>query len=253
MAVQDRKKPTCGLSIGSVGTERKMPFLQVYASILKRCRFVSVRDLYAYTELRSVNNKTFLLPDLVWNYKPFLDKKKDDSPFTVGVMLRDCGKFKDADLVAAAQKLLLHLEAEKNARFIFFNTYGERLANRTLVEPVSSVLKDVAKIPPHKTIDMIEHLDNFRSIDLLVGMPYHGFVLSCLYGVPAIGWAYESKIIELTNALRLNVIYNVNETEALIQPLAGTSEVFKALSQMMQMEAALHFNLFDRLILEREV
>lgn len=206
--------PFCALSIGSVGTRKKMDPLPNY-DLLKHAKFINVRDRYAFDRLSTISDKVHLLPDIVWSYKPPI-KKTVKKKFIVGVMLRDCGVFDKKEMIKETISTLRKFNKIIPIKLLFFNVYGEKLEKRTCHKEVGKHFKDVEYIPHHNTLNMINHLKNYNRCDFVFTMAYHGIILSTLYGIPCSGWIYETKIMGLIENLGFEMAENLGESQIIV-------------------------------------
>lgn len=244
--IRSKGIPFCALSIGSVGAVRKTNFTGIY-SYLSNAEFVTCRDNYAFEHLSKINKATELLPDLVWNYQPRVKKVKEEK-LTIGIMLRHSTKFNDSDLVYNFHNVINEALRDTDYKLLFFNTYGEKLKDRTLHNQLSRG-HNAEMIPHHKTKDMISHLSNFNRCDKAIVMPYHGFVFSEIYGVPSIGWAYETKVQELCEReLIQEYAYDFEDNYKIVDFLKSETPKESKATQLRE-KAKGHFEKLDKYLL----
>lgn len=252
--IHARGIPFCTMSIGSVGTRKKIPCLPNYES-LKNSVFITVRDRFAHEELSKISDKVHLLPDIAWSYKPPV-KKVINEKFTIGVMLRDCGCFNKANMIKRTIKILRSFGLTIPIKLLFFNVYGEKLEARTCHKEIGNRFKDVEYVPHHNTLNMPSHLENYNRCDFVFVMAYHGIIMSILYGVPCSGWIYETKIMELIEKLGFNMAENLGEASiieemfqrSITEPVHGgyynNDEVAKLIAGSQK-----HYQLLDKYLL----
>jgi len=233
--VEEHNVPFCVLSVGSGSKSLKNHDKKTF----KGAEFITVRDRIALETIGGT-----MLPDLGWSYKPDVKPKGNK----VGVMLRHSSTYKDYDLSKACQDIMRVLgDIGIYDGFLFFSTYGCRLWKQTMWSPGWALASeyDIQYIDLHDTDNFIEHLDYYNQCKLVITMPYHGIVFSCLYGVPFMGWSYERKVTLLAEEMSLML-----PTSLQTYPRINRPERLPV--KQMQEGAEIHYEMLDQYLNEKE-
>ncbi len=157
-------------------------------NILKKCKYITVRDEKSLFLLRGWGLKPDLVSDPVWN----IDLKEKVSMNRVGVQLRSWK--------GLSQKYLFALARQINANFadkeIYIYSFQDALdlelckhfeAQLKLVNPnIKTVLLNALSID--------ETIQSFSNLDYLIGMRYHACLLALKYGIPTLALSYDQKV-----------------------------------------------------------
>ena len=165
--------------------------------LLKKCKYITVRDEKSLFLLRGWNLKPDLVSDPVWN----IETKPKVSMNRVGVQLRSWKNM--------PQKYLFALAREINKNFsdreIYIYSFQDALdsdickhfnAQLQLVNP-----KIKTKFLPAMSID--ETVQSFSNLDYVIAMRYHACLLALKYGIPTLALSYDEKVEKI--AKRFNI------------------------------------------------
>ena len=165
--------------------------------LLKKCKYITVRDEKSLFLLRGWDLKPDLVSDPVWN----IETKPKVSMNRIGVQLRSWKNM--------PQKYLFALAREINKNFsdreIYIYSFQDALdldickhfeAQLKLVNP-----KIKTKLLPAMSID--ETVQSFSNLDYVIAMRYHACLLALKYGIPTLALSYDEKVEKI--AKRFNV------------------------------------------------
>lgn len=178
----------CVMSVGSASGKQ----LAFDTDPFPGAEFITVRDPDCARALPAA----VTLPDLAWTFEP----KPLAVPFVAdryGVMVRTAPRLHALALCRAARREIVRNDG---LRPFFWSTYGERLAERTMVAPIAAGFRHVRAT--YYGIHPKEHLENFRTCARVLTMPMHGVIFAAIYGVPWAGWVYSRKVALLARELR---------------------------------------------------
>lgn len=156
--------------------------------LLKKCKYITVRDEKSLFLLRSWNLKLDLVSDPVWN----MEVKEYIPMNRVGVQLRSWK--------GLSQKYLFALAREINKNFsdkeIYIYSFQDAL-DLDLCKHFEAQLKLVnpqikTKLLPALPID--ETIQSFSNLDYLIAMRYHACLLALKYGIPTLALSYDEKV-----------------------------------------------------------
>lgn len=157
-------------------------------SLLKKCKYITVRDEKSLFLLRGWDLKPDLVSDPVWN----IELKPRVSMNRIGVQLRSWKNL--------SQKYLFALAREINKNFadkeIYIYSFQDALdfdlckhfeAQLKLVNPVIKT-----KLLSALTID--DTIQSFSNLDYVIAMRYHACLLALKYGIPTLALSYDQKV-----------------------------------------------------------
>lgn len=165
--------------------------------LLKRCKYITVRDEKSLFLLRSWNLKPDLVSDPVWN----MDIKEYIPMNRVGVQLRSWK--------GLSPKYLFTLAREINKNFsekeIYIYSFQDAL-DLDLCKHFEAQLKLVnpqlkTKLLPALSIE--ETIQSFSNLDYLIGMRYHACLLAMKYGIPTLALSYDEKVEKIASRFSL--------------------------------------------------
>lgn len=156
--------------------------------LLKKCKYITVRDEKSLFLLRGWNLKPDLVSDPVWN----IETKPRVSMNRMGVQLRSWKNL--------PQKYLFALAREINKNFadkeIYIYSFQDAL-DLELCKHFEAQLKLVnpqikTKLLPAMSID--ETIQSFSNLDYIIAMRYHACLLALKYGIPTLALSYDEKV-----------------------------------------------------------
>ena len=165
--------------------------------LLKRCKYITVRDEKSLFLLRGWKLNPELVSDPVWN----IDIKESVSMKRIGIQLRSWK--------GLSQKYLMALAREVATSFADFEIYiysFQEALDLSLCNHFEAQLKLVnpnlkTKVLNNLTID--ETIQSFANIDYLIGMRYHACLLALKYGIPTLALSYDIKVDKIAQRFGL--------------------------------------------------
>ncbi|RUT42962.1 polysaccharide pyruvyl transferase CsaB [Paenibacillus anaericanus] len=197
------RKPTFVYAQGIGPVNRKL-FHGVIASVFRRCKYISVRDVESAELLRSMgiqDDSIQVVPDPVMGLS--LPEGQDDpksGPTTrglpiIGVSVRYWNP-KRTELNELAEGLrLLSLRVPVHIRFLPFHFPGDDEASRYLMNRIGNVQDNGSRISIAKEVEHPQ--DMLREVSrssLLIGMRLHSLIYAASQNVPMLGVSYDPKI-----------------------------------------------------------
>lgn len=166
-------------------------------ALLKKCKYITVRDEKSLFLLRGWNLKPDLVSDPVWN----MDIKEYVPMNRVGIQLRSWK--------GLSQKYLFTLAREINKNFadkeIYIYSFQDAL-DLDLCKHFEAQLKLVNPQIKTKLLNALsidETLQSFSNLDYLIGMRYHACLLALKYGIPTLALSYDEKVEKIAKRFSL--------------------------------------------------
>ncbi len=165
--------------------------------LLKKCKYITVRDEKSLFLLRGWNLKPDIVSDPVWN----IETKPKVSMNRIGIQLRSWKNL--------TQKYLFALAREINRNFsdkeIYIYSFQDAL-DSDICKHFEAQLKLVnpnlkTKFIPAMTIDGT--VQSFSNLDCVIAMRYHACLLALKYGIPTLALSYDEKVEKI--AKRFNI------------------------------------------------
>ncbi len=166
-------------------------------TLLKKCKYITVRDERSLFRLRGWNLAPELVSDPVWN----IELKETISMDRVGVQLRDWKGLSQKYLIALARQICANFSDKEIYIYSFQDALDLDLcknfeAQLKLVNPeIKTVLLNGL------TID--ETVQSFANLDYLVGMRYHACLLALKYGIPTLALSYDEKVEKIAKRFEI--------------------------------------------------
>lgn len=196
------RKPTFVYAQG-IGPVNRQLFHRTIASVFRRCKYISVRDVESAELLRSMGiqeDSIQVVPDPVMGLS--LPKGEDDPKGgqtrglpIIGVSVRYWNP-KRTELNELAEGLrLLSLRVPVHIRFLPFHFPGDDEASRYVMNRIGNVQDNGSRI---SIATEVEHpQDMLREVSrasLLIGMRLHSLIYAASQNVPMLGVSYDPKI-----------------------------------------------------------
>lgn len=196
------RKPTFVYAQG-IGPVNRQLFHRTIASVFRRCKYISVRDVESAELLRSMGiqeDSIQVVPDPVMGLS--LPKGEDDPKGgqtrglpIIGVSVRYWNP-KRTELNELAEGLrLLSLRIPVHIRFLPFHFPGDDEASRYVMNRIGNVQDNGSRI---SIATEVEHpQDMLREVSrasLLIGMRLHSLIYAASQNVPMLGVSYDPKI-----------------------------------------------------------
>lgn len=196
------RKPTFVYAQGIGPVNRKL-FHGVIASVFRRCKYISVRDVEFAELLRSMgiqDDSIQVVPDPVMGLS--LPEGQDDPKSgptrglpIIGVSVRYWNP-KRTELNELAEGLrLLSLRVPVHIRFLPFHFPGDDEASRYVMNRIGNVQDNGSRISIAKEVEHPQ--DMLREVSrssLLIGMRLHSLIYAASQNVPMLGVSYDPKI-----------------------------------------------------------
>ena len=182
--------------------------------LLKKCKYVTVRDEKSLELLKSWRIKAIAVSDPVWG----LDLSNTNSTGTVGIQLRSWKNLSNEYLKKLARHICEHF-ADKDINIYSF----QDSLDLDICRKFEWMLKDFkpelrTKVLSNLSIDEI--LKSFSELEYLVAMRYHACLLAMKLGIPTVALSYDTKVEKLAQKFSLpcsNLDTNENIDEIIKQ------------------------------------
>lgn len=186
-------------------------------SILKKCTFISVRDINSQNLLKNEGINSELVCDPIYSFP----LKKSESANTVGIQLRS---FKNL-----SEELLNNL-ANQIAK-VFSDRKCEILSFQDSIDlDICNIFAEkIKKINPNVDVEVISGLsgkdlvEKLSSLEYLIGMRFHALLLAMKFGIKSIVINYDIKVEKLAKEYNLPIL-----------PLSGSADFETAFNAMQQ-------------------
>ncbi|WP_138495815.1 polysaccharide pyruvyl transferase CsaB [Paenibacillus pinistramenti] len=206
-------KPTFVYAQGVGPVNRKL-FHRLIASVFKKCRYISVRDVESAELLRSMgirSERIEVVPDPVMGLKlpeEMLPKdgaaaeaaqQQSDEPSSVlpvvGISVRFWNQERSELAALSAGLTDLARQRSVHLRFLPFHIPSDEEASRFCMEQIGDLSGTGSKISMAPATDNPQ--DMLREVDgcsLLIGMRLHSLIYAASRSVPLLGISYDPKI-----------------------------------------------------------
>lgn len=188
--------------------------------ILKKCSLVTVRDQKSYDLLKSWNIKPILVNDPAFGLKLPIKTPMN----RIGINLRDWEKMDENFLFELARLVNEHFSHKEIFLFPFQNSFDTKIC-----ENFSTILRSLNNNIMVKilyNLETKEILNQFRNLDYVISMRFHGCLLAIKYGIRTLALSYDEKVEKLANAFEIPCV-STFETEK----LAGAFEALKVIDK----------------------
>ncbi len=166
-------------------------------AMLKRCKYITVRDEKSLFLLRGWNLKPELVSDPVWN----LLLREKVSMNRVGVQLRSWKGLSQKYLISLAR----HIVSNFPDKEIYIYSFQDKL-DLDLCKHFEAQLKLInpsikTKLLSGMTIDEI--VQSFSNLDYVIAMRYHACLLALKYGIPTLALSYDEKVEKIAKRFEI--------------------------------------------------
>lgn len=165
--------------------------------LLKKCKYITVRDEKSLFRLRGWDMNPDLVSDPVWN----LEVKETFPMNRVGVQLRSWKGLSQKYLFSLARQIA----ADFSDKEIYIYSFQDALdldlcmhfeAQLKLVHPeIKTVLVNAMTIE--------QTVQSFSNLNYLIAMRYHACLLALKYGIPTLALSYDEKVEKLADRFAL--------------------------------------------------
>lgn len=156
---------------------------------LKKCTYITVRDIKSLELLNSWQINADLVSDPVWNIKKTnIGNKKN----IIGIQLRSWNTLSDVYLNKLATSI--------NSNFSDFDIRIYSLQDCLDYDICKTFQQILLNINPNlntkllKAMSVDDTIESFSNLQYLIAMRYHACLLSIKYGIPTIALSYDKKV-----------------------------------------------------------
>ena len=179
-------------------------------NLLKKCKYITVRDEKSLFLLRGWDLKPDLVSDPVWN----IETKPKVSMQRAGVQLRSWKNLSQKYLFALAREINKNFADKEIHIFSFQDALDLDIckhfeAQLKLVNPQIKT-----KLIPAMNID--DTIQAFSNLDYLIAMRYHACLLALKYGIPTLALSYDEKVEKIANRFDIPCSF-LNDEDKLAQ------------------------------------
>ena len=168
--------------------------------VLKRAKYVSVRDEASYNLLKSWNIKADLFDDPVWN----INICKQPSTNKVGIQLRRWDSLTDDKLRKIAEQVNKHYANKEILVLSLQHKMDYEICDR-LVRFLKEINECInASVVKYDTNE--EMIKTIASLDELIAMRYHACLVGIKAGVKVLPLSYDVKVENLAKQFNLNYV-----------------------------------------------
>ena len=199
-----------------IGPVNNFLFQKITAFVLKKCKFVSVRDEKSLFLLRSWGVSPILVSDPVWNIK----LKTKYSHRGIGIQLRKWPSLTESILNDLA-KYIADVYSDK---IIFIYALQESLDLDVCNEFEEKLKALNPNLHTHVVTNRatFEIVEAFSHLDELIAMRYHACLLGLKYGIRVLPIVYDQKVEKLADEFDIKsrlMLHNEDEAESKIRNL----------------------------------
>ena len=165
--------------------------------LLKKCKYITVRDENSLFRLRGWGLKPDLVSDPVWS----ISVKERVSMGRIGVQLRSWKGLSQKYLMNLAR----HIVANYGDKEIYVYSFQDAL-DLDLCKHFEAQLKLInpsIKTKLLKALSIDETIQSFANLDCLIGMRYHACLLALKYGIPVLALSYDRKVEKIAEIFSL--------------------------------------------------
>lgn len=165
--------------------------------LLKKCKYITVRDEKSLFRLRGWKLNPELVSDPVWS----LDVKETIPMGRVGVQLRSWKDLSQKYLMTLARNIVTNFPDKEIYIYSFQDALDLELCRH--FEAQLKLINPDIKTQLFNSLTIDETIQSFSNLDYLVGMRYHACLLALKYGVPTLALSYDEKVEKLSKRFGL--------------------------------------------------
>lgn len=174
--------------------------------LLKKCKYVTVRDKKSLELLNNWGIEADLVSDPVWN----IELPKHSPQKRIGIQLREWQNVKDNYLEKLASNIIKDYADYKIEIYSFQDAIDIEIS--TKFEKILKEQNPNIKTQIIKACSIEETIQKFSNLDKLIAMRYHACLLALKFGIPTLAINYDPKVKKL--AQRFAIPYsNIDEIE----------------------------------------
>lgn len=165
--------------------------------LLKKCKYITVRDEKSLFRLRGWKLNPELVSDPVWS----LEVKEAIPMGRVGVQLRSWKGLSQKYLMTLARHIVTNFPDKEIYIYSFQDALDLELCRH--FEAQLKLINSNIKTKLFNSLTIDETVQSFSNLDYLIGMRYHACLLALKYGVPTLALSYDEKVEKLSKRFDL--------------------------------------------------
>ena len=174
-------------------------------TLLKKCKYITVRDEKSLFRLRGWNLKPELVSDPVWslpvgNWMP---------EGRVGVQLRSWKNLSRSYLSKLAKSVVSNFSDKDIYIYSFQDALDLEICRN--FEAELKLLKPDINTQILNGLSIDETIESFSHLDFLIGMRYHACLLALKYGIPTLALSYDEKVEKIAKRFDLPCSFLLDE------------------------------------------
>ena len=166
-------------------------------TLLKKCKYITVRDEKSLFRLRGWNLKPELVSDPVWSL-PVGNRMPEGR---VGVQLRSWKNLSRSYLSKLAKNVVSNFSDKDIYIYSFQDALDLEVCKN--FEAELKLLKPDINTQILNRLSIDETIESFSHLDFLVGMRYHACLLALKYGIPTLALSYDEKVEKIAKRFDL--------------------------------------------------
>lgn len=173
--------------------------------LLKKCKYITVRDEKSLFRLRGWNLKPELVSDPVWslpvgNWMP---------ECRIGVQLRSWKNLSRSYLSKLAKNVVSNFSDKDIYIYSFQDALDLEICRN--FEAELKLLKPDINTQILNGLSIDETIESFSHLDFLIGMRYHACLLALKYGIPTLALSYDEKVEKIAKRFDLPCSFLLDE------------------------------------------
>ncbi len=173
--------------------------------LLKKCKYITVRDEKSLFRLRGWNLKPELVSDPVWSL-PVGNRMPEGR---VGVQLRSWKNLSRSYLSKLAKNVVSNFSDKDIYIYSFQDALDLEVCKN--FEAELKLLKPDINTQILNGLSIDETIESFSHLDFLVGMRYHACLLALKYGIPTLALSYDEKVEKIAKRFDLPCSFLLDE------------------------------------------
>lgn len=165
--------------------------------LLKKCKYITVRDEKSLFRLRGWDLKPELVSDPVWSL-PVGNRMPEGR---VGVQLRSWKNLSRSYLSKLAKNVVSNFSDKDIYIYSFQDALDLEVCKN--FEAELKLLKPDINTQILNRLSIDETIESFSHLDFLVGMRYHACLLALKYGIPTLALSYDEKVEKIAKRFDL--------------------------------------------------
>ena len=174
-------------------------------TLLKKCKYITVRDEKSLFRLRGWNLKPELVSDPVWSL-PVGNRMPEGR---VGVQLRSWKNLSRSYLSKLAKSVVSNFSDKDIYIYSFQDALDLEVCKN--FEAELKLLKPDINTQILNGLSIDETIESFSHLDFLIGMRYHACLLALKYGIPTLALSYDEKVEKIAKRFDLPCSFLLDE------------------------------------------